>query len=105
MILNKKLNDTAKKCCGQKQYTHMRSCETVRQIKSVEIDYLNSSIEKNTRSLVFPQGLDVLRTSRRAKILSDRRRKRRTTTSWSDNLTTIQETHTSCTTQKPKDSS
>ena len=99
MILNKKLNDTAKKCCGQKQYTHMRSCETVRRIKSVEIDYLNFSIEKNTRSLVFPQGLDVLRTSQRAKILRDRRRKRRTTTSWLDILTTIQETHTSCKTQ------
>ena len=95
MILNSKLNDISQKMMWEEavhMYEHVQNImvTTVRRRS-----HLKFSMEKNPRSLVSSQSLDVLRTSQRGKILRDRRRKRRTNKSWLDILKTIKETHTS----------
>ena len=94
-----------RKFCGEKMYTRATVCLTVCRQQAVQISHLKYSMEKNPRSLVCSQSLDILCKSRTGKRLRNRLRTIGTRKSWLDKLTTMQDTHKMFTTQKPRGSS
>ena len=95
MLLNEKLNNTYQKRLWEEAVHMCKTCIAVWIKQAVRRACSKVSMEKNPRSLVRSQSLDILRTSRREEILRYRWKKKRTRKLWMDTLKTIQETHTS----------